>query len=100
MSATHAAPLNSMTTSSHDQATYYVPISDEVQVFEQSHTRGLAVMLKGPTGCATTRFVETMAHKLQRTLITVPCNDALSANDLIRRYLIRHGPTVCPDGTP
>jgi|SRR5690625_181371 len=98
MSATHAAPLNSMTTSSHDQAPYYVPISDEVQVFEQCHARGLAVMLKGPTGCGKTRFVETMAHKLQRPLITVACHDDLSANDLIGRYLIRDGATVWQDG--
>lgn len=79
-------------------APYYVPITDEVEIFEQCHDRGLAVMLKGPTGCGKTRFVEAMAHKLGRKLITVACHDDLSANDLVGRYLIRDGATVWQDG--
>lgn len=98
MSATPAASLQNSPYSRTDQAPYYVPISDEVQVFEQCHARGLAVMLKGPTGCGKTRFVEAMAHQLHRPLITVACHDDLSANDLIGRYLIRDGATVWQDG--
>lgn len=93
-----SAPASIRTASAPEKAPYYVPISDEVQVFEQCHERGLAVMLKGPTGCGKTRFVEAMAHKLDRPLITVACHDDLSANDLIGRYLIRDGATVWQDG--
>ena len=61
---------------------FYLPVGDEVAVFEECHRRGLAVMLKGPTGCGKTRFVEHMAWRLQRPLITVACHDDLSASDL------------------
>jgi nitric oxide reductase NorQ protein len=77
---------------------YYLPSSDEVALFEQCHHNGLAVMLKGPTGCGKTRFVEHMAWRLQRPLITISCHDDLSASDLIGRYLIRHDSTVWQDG--
>lgn len=77
---------------------YYLPSNDEVAIFEQCHARGLAVMLKGPTGCGKTRFVEHMAWRLGRPLITVPCHDDLSASDLIGRFLIRHDETVWQDG--
>jgi len=79
-------------------APYYVPISNEIAVFEQCHARRLPVMLKGPTGCGKTRFVEHMAHRLGRPLITVACHDDLSASDLIGRYLIRGEETVWLDG--
>ncbi|HET7189871.1 MAG TPA: AAA family ATPase, partial [Gemmatimonadaceae bacterium] len=55
-------------------------------------------MLKGPTGCGKTRFVEHMAHALGRPLITVACHDDLSASDLTGRYLIRGSETVWTDG--
>ena len=55
-------------------------------------------MLKGPTGCGKTRFVEYMAWRLQRPLITVSCHDDLSASDLTGRYLIRGDATVWQDG--
>jgi nitric oxide reductase NorQ protein len=79
-------------------APYYVPCGDEVAVFETCHARGLAVMLKGPTGCGKTRFVEHMAWRLGRPLVTVACHDDLSASDLTGRYLIRGGDTVWLDG--
>jgi nitric oxide reductase NorQ protein len=84
----------------HDegQAPYYLPCADEVTLFEQCHRNRLAVMLKGPTGCGKTRFVEHMAWRLQRPLITVSCHDDLSASDLIGRFLIRHDKTVWQDG--
>ena len=77
---------------------YYVPVSDEVSIFESCHHRQLAVMLKGPTGCGKTRFVEYMAWRLQRPLVTVACHDDLSASDLTGRFLIRGGETVWQDG--
>jgi nitric oxide reductase NorQ protein len=77
---------------------YYLPTGDEVRIFEQCHFRNLAVMLKGPTGCGKTRFVEHMAWRLRRPLITVSCHDDLTASDLIGRFLIRHDGTQWQDG--
>lgn len=77
---------------------YYVPSGEEVAVFERCHARGLPVMLKGPTGCGKTRFVEHVAWRLQRPLVTIACHDDLSASDLTGRYLIRGGETVWMDG--
>jgi len=77
---------------------YYVAAGGEVDVFEQCHTANLAVMLKGPTGCGKTRFVEYMAWRLGRPLVTISCHDDLTASDLIGRYLIRHDGTQWHDG--
>ena len=79
-------------------APYYLQTADEVEVFAQCHAQGLAVMLKGPTGCGKTRFVEHMAWRLNRPLVTISCHDDLSASDLIGRFLIRHDGTVWQDG--
>ena len=79
-------------------APYYVPIGSEIDVFAMCHARGLPVMLKGPTGSGKTRFVEHMAWRLGRPLVTVACHDDLSASDLTGRYLIRGGETVWVDG--
>jgi len=80
------------------EAPYYVATSDEIAVFETCHARGLPLMLKGPTGCGKTRFVEHMAWRLRRPLVTVACHDDLSASDLTGRYMIRGGDTVWLDG--
>lgn len=77
---------------------YYLPIGDELSIFEECHRRRLAVMLKGPTGCGKTRFVEHAAWRLGRPLVTVSCHDDLSASDLTGRYLVRGGETVWQDG--
>ncbi len=77
---------------------FYLPLGDEVAIFEQCHAQQLAVMLKGPTGCGKTRFVEHMAWRLGRPLISIACHDDLSASDLIGRYLIHHDATVWHDG--
>ncbi len=77
---------------------YYLASGGEIEVFERCHARGLAVMLKGPTGCGKTRFVEHMAWRLDRPLVTVACHDDLSASDLTGRYLVRGGETVWHDG--
>lgn len=80
------------------QQPYYVPSGEEVGIFTQCHLRNLAVMLKGPTGCGKTRFVEHMAWRLKRPLVTVSCHDDLSAADLVGRFLIRDNGTVWQDG--
>lgn len=80
------------------QAPYYVASGDEVAIFERCHARGLAVMLKGPTGCGKTRFVEYMAWRLRRPLVTIACHDDLTASDLVGRFLIRHDGTAWQDG--
>ena len=77
---------------------YYVPVGNEEQVFKAAFQRGLAVVLKGPTGCGKTRFVEAMAHDLGRPLITVACHDDLTTADLVGRFLLRGGETEWVDG--
>jgi nitric oxide reductase NorQ protein len=77
---------------------FYLPSGDEVAVFAACHARRLPVMLKGPTGCGKTRFVEHMAWQLGRPLVTVACHDDLSASDLVGRYLVRGSDTVWQDG--
>src|SRR5579862_4130624 len=77
---------------------YYVPMGNEEQVFKAAFRQGLSVLLKGPTGCGKTRFVESMAHDLSRSLITVACHDDLTAADLVGRYLLKGGDTVWVDG--
>ena len=70
---------------------YYVPIGDELRLFEAAYAARLPVMLKGPTGCGKTRFVEHMAWRLGRPLITVACNEEMSASDFLGRYLLDGG---------
>ncbi len=77
---------------------YYQPLGQEVQVFEAAYRRQLPVLLKGPTGCGKTRFMEYMAWRLQRPLITVSCHDDLTASDLVGRFLIKGGETTWVDG--
>jgi nitric oxide reductase NorQ protein len=79
-------------------APYYVATGEEIAVFERCHARGLPLMLKGPTGCGKTRFVEHMAWRLGRPLVTIACHDDLSASDLTGRYIIRGHDTVWLDG--
>ncbi len=81
-----------------DVEPFYLSSGDEVAVFEECHRRGLGVMLKGPTGCGKTRFIEYMAWRLKRPLVTVACHDDLSASDLTGRWLLRGGETVWQDG--
>jgi nitric oxide reductase NorQ protein len=81
-----------------DREPYYLASGNEVDVFLKCHQRGLPVMLKGPTGCGKTRFIEHMAWKLKRPLVTIACHDDLSASDLTGRYLIRGEETVWVDG--
>ncbi len=77
---------------------YYEPVADEIAVFEAAYKNKLPILLKGPTGCGKTRFMEHMAWRLKRPLITVSCHDDLTASDLVGRYLITSGETVWVDG--
>jgi nitric oxide reductase NorQ protein len=77
---------------------YYQPVGEEVGLFEAAATRHLPVLLKGPTGCGKTRFVEYMAWKLKRPLVTVACHDDLTTADLLGRYLIVGNETIWMDG--
>ncbi len=77
---------------------YYEPVGNEIVVFEAAYSNGLPVLLKGPTGCGKTRFMEHMAWKLERPLITVSCHDDLTASDLVGRFLVKDGETVWVDG--
>jgi len=77
---------------------YYEAVGSEIEVFEAAYRNQLPVLLKGPTGCGKTRFMEYMAWRLQRPLITVSCHDDLTASDLVGRYLIKGGETVWVDG--
>ena len=77
---------------------YYEAVSNEIEVFETAYRNKLAISLRGPTGCGKTRFMEYMAWKLKRPLITVSCHDDLTASDLIGRYLITNNQTVWIDG--
>jgi nitric oxide reductase NorQ protein len=77
---------------------YYEPVADEIEVFEAAYRNGLPILLKGPTGCGKTRFMEHMAWRLQRPLITVSCHDDLTASDLVGRFLVKGGETVWIDG--
>lgn len=69
-----------------------------MQVFRAAARRGLPVLLKGPTGCGKTRFVETMAHELGRELITVAGHEDMTSADLVGRFLLQGGDTVWVDG--
>lgn len=77
---------------------FYTSIDNEEAVFKAAYQQGLSIVLKGPTGCGKTRFVEAMAHDLGRPLITVACHDDLTTADLVGRYLLRGGETEWVDG--
>jgi nitric oxide reductase NorQ protein len=94
----------------HDEP-YYLPLGDEVELFLAAYDERLPVLLKGPTGCGKTRFVEYMAHRIYRgsdasadrkivkqPLQTVACHEDLSATDLVGRYLLQGEETVWQDG--
>jgi nitric oxide reductase NorQ protein len=86
---------------------FYLPVGDEVEVFRAAYARRIPVLLKGPTGCGKTRFVEYMAWLLGReegrragdgAVVTVSCHDDLTSADLVGRYLLSGQGTVWLDG--
>lgn len=104
------AALSTQTNSSRlTREPWYLPLADEVRLFEAAYEARLPVLLKGPTGCGKTRFIEHMAWRLYRgidsarrelevPLITVACHEDLSATDLVGRYLLSGDETVWMDG--
>ena len=97
---------------------FYIPVSDEVELFQAAYSQKIPVLLKGPTGCGKTRFIEYMAYKLHRPLtivkgvtekdenstkgglplVTVACHEDLTASDLVGRYLLEGDSTRWIDG--
>ncbi|MCU7960177.1 MAG: CbbQ/NirQ/NorQ/GpvN family protein [gamma proteobacterium symbiont of Bathyaustriella thionipta] len=81
-----------------EEEPYYEALGSEIEIFEAAYANHLPVLLKGPTGCGKTRFMEHMAWRLQRPLITVSCHDDLTASDLVGRFLVKSGETRWMDG--
>jgi nitric oxide reductase NorQ protein len=81
-----------------NQEPYYQAQANEIELFEVATRNRIPVLLKGSTGCGKTRFMEHMAWRLQRPLITVSCHDDLTASDLVGRYLVIGGETRWVDG--
>ncbi len=77
---------------------YYQPQADEVALYRAAYEARMPVMIKGPTGCGKSRFVEHMAWRLERPLITVACNEDMTASDLVGRYLLDADGTRWLDG--
>jgi nitric oxide reductase NorQ protein len=77
---------------------YYRAVRDEIPLFEAAYAVRMPMMLKGPTGCGKTRFVEYMAWKLGKPLITLACNEDMTASDLVGRYLLDADGTRWQDG--
>ncbi|MFV2057107.1 MAG: CbbQ/NirQ/NorQ/GpvN family protein [Thiohalomonadales bacterium] len=77
---------------------YYEAVGDEITLYEAAYEARMPMMLKGPTGCGKSRFVEYMAWKLGRPLITVACNEDMTASDLVGRFLLDKDGTQWQDG--
>jgi len=77
---------------------YYEPIGSEIEIFLAAWKQQIPILLKGPTGCGKTRFMEHMSWRLKKALITVSCHDDLTASDLVGRFLISGGETQWVDG--
>jgi len=77
---------------------FYQAVGNEVELYEAAYTERLPVMVKGPTGCGKSRFIEYMAWKLKKPLITVACNEDMTASDLVGRYLLDANGTRWLDG--
>lgn len=80
------------------QEPFYRPAGNEIELYEQAYRHRMPLILKGPTGCGKTRFVERMAWALQRPLITLACNEDMTASDLVGRYLLDADGTAWHDG--
>ncbi|MFP3643417.1 CbbQ/NirQ/NorQ/GpvN family protein [Paraburkholderia sp. SIMBA_054] len=77
---------------------YYRPVGQEAELFAAAHALRMPLVLKGPTGCGKTRFVEYMAAQLNKPLVTVACNEDTTASDLTGRFLLRGDSTEWQDG--
>jgi nitric oxide reductase NorQ protein len=81
-----------------DKEPYYRAVGDEITLFEAAYAARMPMMLKGPTGCGKTRFMEYMAWRLEKPLITLACNEDMTASDLVGRYLLDPTGTHWQDG--
>lgn len=90
-----------------EEEPYYLPVGDEIEIFQAAYDSRLPVLLKGPTGCGKTRFVEHMAWRLYRQgkrseleipLITLSCHEDLTATDMVGRFLLQGDSTIWRDG--
>ncbi len=81
-----------------DELPFYQPQGDEIRLFEHAWANQLPLLIKGPTGCGKTRFIQHMAARLGRPLYTVSCHDDLTAADLVGRHLIGNKGTYWCDG--
>jgi nitric oxide reductase NorQ protein len=77
---------------------YYRPTGDEVKLYEAAYALRMPMMLKGPTGCGKTRFVEFMAWRLGKPLVTIACHEDMTASDLVGRHLLDASGTRWQDG--
>jgi len=77
---------------------FYQAQENEVELYDAAYQARLPVMVKGPTGCGKSRFIEYMAWKLKKPLITVACNEDMTASDLVGRYLLDADGTRWLDG--
>jgi nitric oxide reductase NorQ protein len=77
---------------------YYKAVGNEIELYEAAYAARMPMMLKGPTGCGKSRFVEYMAYRLGRPLITVACNEDMTASDLVGRFLLDKDGTKWQDG--
>lgn len=77
---------------------YYRPVGEEIELFEAAYAARMPMMLKGPTGCGKTRFIEHMAWRLKQPLITISCHEDMTASDLVGRYLLDAEGTIWHDG--
>lgn len=79
-------------------APYYHSVGKEIEVFEHAYRNKIALLLKGPTGTGKSRFIEYMAHKLDKKLLTISCHEETSSTDLIGRFIIKGAETIWLDG--
>jgi nitric oxide reductase NorQ protein len=98
MSTPHAEVAPAPDYAASTERPFYHAVGNEERVFAAAFRQQLPVLLKGPTGCGKTRFVEAMAHEMGRPLITVACHDDLTTADLVGRFLLRGGDTEWVDG--
>ncbi len=81
-----------------DKEPYYQQLANEVELYNAAYNAKLPMMVKGPTGCGKSRFVEYMAWKLGKPIITVSCNEDITASDLVGRFLLDANGTRWVDG--
>ena len=77
---------------------FYLPQGNELAIARAAYQNELPLLLKGPTGCGKTRFMQYLAWDLKRPLVTISCHDDLSTSDLVGRYLIKNGEAIWTDG--